>query len=100
MSPLPVEFHPRAIVDAREARRWYARRSRAAANRFMAELGRVMEQIAATPDRWPPHILGTRFYRVRRFPYLVVYRNLVDRVQVIAVAHGRRRPDYWRARIS
>ncbi len=46
MTPVPLEFHPRAIEEARAARRWYARRSPAAAGRFLAELDRAMEQIA------------------------------------------------------
>jgi plasmid stabilization system protein ParE len=99
MTPLPVDFHPRAVADAKEARRWYAQRSPEAARRFVSELKRVVEQIATTPERWPPHLYGTRFYRLRRFPYIVVYRRIPDTVQVVAVAHGRRKPGYWRKRI-
>jgi hypothetical protein len=36
---------------------------------------------------------------VRRFPYLVIYRD--DPVlRVIAIAHGKRRPGYWLSRLS
>jgi hypothetical protein len=37
---------------------------------------------------------------MRRFPYLVVYREVSTGLQVIAVAHGRRRPGYWKNRAS
>src|SRR5262245_61830432 len=40
MSPTRLEVHPRAVAEARAARRWYARRSAAVANRFVAELDR------------------------------------------------------------
>jgi hypothetical protein len=36
---------------------------------------------------------------VRRFPYHVVYIELPDRLQVLAVAHDRRRPAYWVGRL-
>jgi toxin ParE1/3/4 len=36
---------------------------------------------------------------VKRFPYLVIFIEFERNVRVIAVAHGARRPDYWRDRI-
>jgi tRNA(Ile)-lysidine synthase TilS/MesJ len=34
-----------------------------------------------------------------RFPYAVIYRIASDgSIRVLAVAHHRRRPGYWRAR--
>lgn len=37
---------------------------------------------------------------VRRFPYHVVYLLTDHAVRILAVAHDRRRPDYWQHRIS
>jgi hypothetical protein len=37
---------------------------------------------------------------VRRFPYHVVYIELADRLQILAVAHDRRRPRYWVGRLT
>ena len=96
---MPVEFHPRAIDDARAAMRWYARRSPGVALRFMNELDRAIEQIDVAPGRWPVYLHGTRVYRLRRFPYLIVYHELDAAIQVVAVAHDKRRPGYWRRRL-
>jgi hypothetical protein len=30
----------------------------------------------------------------------VIYRVVMDRIQILAVAHGRRRPGYWRERLK
>jgi plasmid stabilization system protein ParE len=98
MPLIPIDFDPRAIAEARAARRWYARRSADAANRFLAEFDRAVAQIRTTPGQWPSYLHGTRVYRLRRFPYLVVYRETEAAIQVIAVAHGRRRPGYWKIR--
>lgn len=85
-----VEFHPLAIDEVRAARRWYARVSQ---NLAVAHIG-------ANPAGYPPHLHGTRIYRLNRFPYLVVYLELTpDRVLVVAVAHAKRRPGYWRRRL-
>jgi plasmid stabilization system protein ParE len=100
MPPNPVEFDPRAIEEARVARRWYARRSQAVAERFLAELDRAVERIGSTPRTWPVHLHGTRVYRLRRFPYLVIFREVEGVVQVVAVAHAGRRPGYWKRRTT
>jgi plasmid stabilization system protein ParE len=100
MDPRPIELHPESIAEARDAREWYAERSSVAADAFMAELDLAIDQIRQWPDRWAAYLHGTRRYLLKRFPYLVVYRATADKLQVIAVAHGRRRPGYWRHRIT
>jgi len=98
MVPLNLEFHPRAVEEARAARRYYARRSATLANRFLTALDNALGQIFATPSQWPTHLHSTRFLRLRRFPYLVIYRETPIVVQIVAVAHTKRRPGYWRRR--
>jgi plasmid stabilization system protein ParE len=71
-----------------------------AAKRFKAELDRAIGRIAAHPDQWPQYRRGTRFFRLRRFPYLIVYRKREDVIEVVAVAHARRKPSYWKKRIG
>jgi plasmid stabilization system protein ParE len=66
--------------------------------RFLAELDRALAAVGETPHRWPPYLHGTHRLHLRRFPYWIVYRIESDHVLIVAVAHDRRRPDYWRAR--
>jgi plasmid stabilization system protein ParE len=91
-------FHPEALAEARAAWLWYRERSPLAAAAFLVELDLAVESVAEAPDRWPQHIAGTRRYLFHRFPFALVYRLHGNTVQVIAVAHGRRRPGYWRPR--
>ena len=93
-----VELHPEAVAEARAAYRWYAERNPLAANAFMAALDHAVGEIHDSPQRWPLHLHGTRKYLLRRFPYGVIYRVTDVATQVVAVAHGRRRPGYWKAR--
>ena len=95
--PHRVELHPESVAEAEEAAAWYRRRSPRAAGAFGRELERAVALIAETPDRWPVYLEGTRRILLWRFPYLVVYR--VESARVLVVAHGRRRPGYWRHRV-
>jgi toxin ParE1/3/4 len=96
--PLPVGFHPQAVAEAAAAMEWYRKRNDAAGVAFMAELDRAVDSIADAPDRWPGYLHGTRRFLLRRFPFLVVYRQVPNGIEVVAVAHGRRRPGYWKGR--
>lgn len=98
MPPLPIGIHPKAIAEARAALQWYRARSPAAADAFLSEIDHAIDQIAEAPDRWPNYVQGTRRYPLHRFPYSVVYRKQDQTVQIIAVAHGRRKPGYWKTR--
>ena len=54
--------------------------------------------LAATPSVWPEFESGARRYVLRRYPFSIVYRVAGELIEVIAVAHQRRKPYYWRDR--
>lgn len=95
---LDVEIHPEAVREAVAAREWYENKSPAAAAAFFAELDSGIDDIRNTPELYSPYLHGTRRYLMRRFPYLIVYRIVSHAIQVIAVAHVRRQPGYWKTR--
>ena len=95
---MAVEILPEAVAEARAAQEWYRARSSGAAAAFMAELDIGIECIRTAPDLYPSYRHGTRRYLMRRFPYLIVYRTTSESIFVVAVAHSRRKPGYWKAR--
>jgi len=98
MPGLSVLFHPDAVEEAQAARQWYLARSPSAADSFLAELDRGVESVVLAPERWPLFVHGARRYLFQRFPFQLIYRVKGDRIEILAVAHGRRRPGYWKIR--
>ena len=94
MTSLPIEVHPLAQNEADEAFEYYRERSWKVAQRFLAQLAIAREAIQQSPDSWQAYLYGTRRYLVARYPYVVVYRARKDRIEIIAFAHGRRKPGY------
>jgi plasmid stabilization system protein ParE len=98
MPQFAVEVHPLAADEAEAAERWYRERSETAAARFRRELDSAVERIAERPEAGAPYLEKSRRIPLRRFPFFIVYRFRQARIDVIAVAHARRRPGYWRKR--
>ena len=96
MSPSRFVFHPDAVEEARAARLWYQERSAHAAHGFLAELSRAFTLIAQDPEAWQAYPGGDRRFGLHAYPFLVAYRVVGDQIQIVAVAHQRRRPQYWR----
>jgi plasmid stabilization system protein ParE len=78
---------------------WYYQRSEFVASRFAEEMNRAISVISDAPKRWPMANHGARKFLLQRFPFAVFYRELPLGIQVLAVAHGRRRPGYWKSRL-
>jgi plasmid stabilization system protein ParE len=97
---IPVRFHPIAVEEAEAAMRWYAERSERSAALFVEELEALLSRIAAHPAAFPGGEGGTRRALFRRFPYVIVFRESRGVIQIVAVAHGRRKPGFWRDRLT
>ena len=95
----PLLIQPAALRDARDAAAWYRERNLEVSERFLTEVQRtfeLIERFPATGARVPLVAGRARRLPVDDFPYHVVFEELADRVEVLAVAHDRRRPGYWR----
>ena len=98
MAEAEVVFHPEASAEYAEAYAWYAGHDPRAAERFEQEVEFAVQCIAQDPHRRPQYDETHRKLVLRRFPYLVIYRELGERIWIVAVAHGHRRPGYWKKR--
>jgi plasmid stabilization system protein ParE len=100
MAALEIKFHDEAASEYDAAFDWYLARSPEAATRFDNEVERALQQIAENPQRWAAGISGTRRYLLRKFPFMLIYRELARKtVQIVAVAHTSRKPGFWKQRI-
>lgn len=96
-----ILFRPAAARELAADVRYYDERYPGRGGRFAEAVERVLDLIAEFPLAFPilyePDI---RSVKVARFPYRVVYVVVGPNVDVIAVAHAKRRPGYWRDRLT
>jgi plasmid stabilization system protein ParE len=92
---------PEAEEELAQAAVWYERKRIGLGVELVAMVDRAFEQILDAPlscGTWR----DDRAYRrklVTRFPYVIFFRIDADAVEIVAVAHARRRPGYWAERI-
>ena len=94
-----LEYLEEALEEAEAAARWYAERSASAAAGFSEEIDTAESAIVDFQTAWPQFDHGTRRYLLRRYPFSVIYRIESTRILIVAVAHGHRRPGYWKSRL-
>jgi plasmid stabilization system protein ParE len=94
-----IRIRSQAQEEINEAFDWYFKRSREAADAFLTEIGASLEQIASRPQLYPAYSKNTRRRILANFPYSVIFQEKDDVILIVAVAHAKRRPGYWRERI-
>lgn len=99
MSAAKVDFVPEALLEIEDAFEWYLERSVQAAEAFDAEIDSALALIATSPRLPPLFEAGTRRYVLPKFPYDVIYHEVEAGIEVVAVAHQKRRPRYWCSRL-
>jgi plasmid stabilization system protein ParE len=67
---------------------------------FADSVDEAVARIEAMPQMYAMVFQNVRRGKLRRFPYLIYYRVLSDRLEVIAVLHASRDPKLWQERVN
>lgn len=93
-------FHPAAEAEFLESVGYYESKVSGLGGALIEEFTVIANLIAESPQAWKielrPDIRSTPLHR---FPLSIVYREQPDGIQILAVAHQRRRPQYWLGRL-
>ena len=97
---LGYEYHPEAEAEYLAEVEYYSRVSADLGLRFVKEVESAIARARQFPEVWAPLPGNLRRIRPQHFPHSVVYEVMPGRVFIWAVAHGSRRPGYWRTRMG
>jgi plasmid stabilization system protein ParE len=100
--PKPVEFRPGALQDLDDAVTWLEEARAGLGPELLAEVREAIQRLMRAPEIGAP-VAGApevRSIRVHRFSYRIFFAERSDRIRILAVAHHRRRPGYWKARLE
>ena len=101
---MEVIYHPKADDEVLESAKFYEQRSKGLGWRFLSAVRDAEVRIARSPHAFPfldDPVLDdpVRKCVVAGFPFNLLFQIDDDSLVVVAVAHQRRRPGYWRRRL-
>ena len=91
-------FHPEAQTEFEAEIRFYETQRPGFGLRFNTAVMTAVTRACQFPDSGAPERDAVRKHLTHKFPFLVYYELLDDRIVVWAVMHAARKPGYWRHR--
>ena len=96
---MTLHFLGEAASELHEAAECYESKQAGLGWRFRSEVLEVRRLVVQQPLLWRERPGGYRRVNCPVFPYYVAYIVRGDLIVVAAVAHGHRRPEYWKDRL-
>ncbi len=95
-----LRIHSLASLELTEAVRWYDSKRAGLGGELLDEFSASIARLTLNPELGHPISADqkTRRVLVTHFPYQVVYRIRLGEIIVVALAHLKRRPGYWKHR--
>lgn len=94
-----VKFLPDAEEEMYKAAKYYQAQASGLGVDYLSEVERAIGLITQSPMTWPKVEGELRRRLVRRFPFGILYYIESEEIIVVAVAHLRRKPGYWKKRL-
>jgi toxin ParE1/3/4 len=94
-----IRLLPEARVEFDAAADWYETRRAGLGVDFVARVRAVLNRIELNPQLYAAVYGDVQKAAVTRFPYVVLYREELGEVIVIAVFHTARDPSRWQSRV-
>lgn len=91
-------FHPEARIEFLESIVYYESQQTGLGQRFLEDVTEAVRRIEAHPKMYRLIDQTWRQCRIPRFPFGIIYRVKNRRIEIIAVMHLHRKPDYWQNR--
>jgi plasmid stabilization system protein ParE len=88
-----------ADEEMSEAASFYEAHSTGLGTHYLNEVQHVIDLVREYPELGQAVDQGLRRVVLHRFPFSLIYSVETDAIVIVAVAHQRRRPGYWKNRL-
>lgn len=78
---------------------WYEDRVEGLGGQFLERVVDALDHISTFPESCPVLLGRVRRKTLRQFPYSVIYSLPPNEIFVLAIAHQKRKIDYWKDRL-
>ena len=97
---MKIAYHPAAAAEHLDQVHHYATLNQTLGAGYVGEFQAALAYISEGAQRFPVVVAPqVRRHFLSRFPIAIYFRVIDDQIQIISVAHKRRRPIYWASRL-
>ena len=96
---MTFRFLPPAEAELLEGISYYSAIRPELGVRFEQAVAEAVRNAVVHPEHGAPRSKSTRRGLVKSFPFGIIYRAGESEVLIVAVAHQRKKPEYWAGRI-
>lgn len=94
-----ITFNPLAEQELEDGASFYEEQSRGLGLEYLDEAQKAINLIIRYPEIGSTIEDSVRSFILPKFPYSLIYSLLEDnQIRILAVAHHKRKPKYWRNR--
>lgn len=94
----PYKFHPAARAEMNDAAAYYDSQQENLGRRFLVSVQDAINKIRINPQLYPATGFDARRCLTKTFPFGIIFRDMPERIVIVAVMHLHREPDYWATR--
>ncbi|ESS70804.1 plasmid stabilization system [Methyloglobulus morosus KoM1] len=91
-------FHPQAREELEQAIQFYKSQQAGLEKRFLEAVDDAITRVCRNPLIYRKIDESARKCRLLHFPYAVIFRLASEQIEIVAIMHIRRQPDYWKNR--
>jgi toxin ParE1/3/4 len=90
-----VIFHPLAEQELLDAVSYYENQETGLGLDYLGEVEHAVDFLVRYPEAGAGVRGNIRRLTLPKFPYSLLYRLVEEQVRILAVAHHKRKPQYW-----
>jgi toxin ParE1/3/4 len=90
-----VIFHPLAEQELLDAVSYYEEQETGLGLEYLGEVEHAVNFLMRYPEAGSNVRGSIRRLTLPKFPYSLLYRVMEEQIRVLAVAHHKRKPQYW-----
>ena len=94
-----VEFSENAVIELDEILIYYKNASLDVLDAFRNEFDHKNNLISFSPKIFQTYRKKFRKCVMKNFPYNIIFREFDEKIIIYAIAHQKRKPNYWSKRI-
>ena len=95
-----IIIRPEAEHDLKEAYSWYQEKRKGLGEEFLLNIEAGINFISRNPYIHAAEYKEARKHLIKRFPYKIIYFILNESIIILAVVHGKRKPDLTIKRVE